>query len=122
MIPRKVQFIALEEDSKDLIVSFALGDEQGYIESLILLRSLFYEELLNHDERGVKVSLESDVYAEKDRNMLIEIEINGSEIVIRSTFREYKLDISRIDKQEVQDMVKLLKKQNYDDNFTIHVT
>lgn len=44
---RKVQFITLEEDEKDLIVSFALEDNHGDIESLILLRTLLYEEVLD---------------------------------------------------------------------------
>ena len=56
----RVQFISLEEDDKDLIVSFALDDAEMGVISLILLRTLFYEGLMDEEERGVKVSLEGD--------------------------------------------------------------
>ena len=118
---RIVQFISLEEDDKDLVVSFALNDARGDIESLILLRTLFYEEYLDEDERGVKVSLENDEYEDEDRNVLVDIQIGNNEIVIRSTFREYSLDISRIEKAEIEDMVRLLEKQNYDNRFTMRI-
>ena len=121
MSPRKVQFISLEEDDKDLVVSFALDDTQGDIESLILLRTLFYEEYLDEDERGVKVSLENNEFEEEDRNVLVDIQIANDEILIRSTFREYRLDISSIKKEDVEGMVRLLKKQNYDNRFTMRI-
>lgn len=93
MNPRRVQFITLDEDDKDLVISFALGDAQGEVESLILIRTLLYEEFLEEDERGVKVSLENDELEEEHRNVLVEIRIGEREMVIRSTFREYALDI-----------------------------
>ena len=55
----KVQFINLEEDDKDLIVSFAVDDKEFGMKSLILHRTLFFEEMLDEEEKGVKVSLES---------------------------------------------------------------
>ncbi|RZB30560.1 MAG: hypothetical protein SRB1_02840 [Desulfobacteraceae bacterium Eth-SRB1] len=48
----KVKFINLEEDDKDLIVSFALDDPEMGVKSLILLRTLFFEEVLDEKERG----------------------------------------------------------------------
>ena len=54
-----VSFVTLE-DGVDLIVSFAIADEEpGEIVSLILLRTPKYEALLPADERGVTVSHES---------------------------------------------------------------
>ena len=117
----KVQFISLEEDDKDLIVSFAVDDPEMGIKSLILLRTLFFEEFLGEEERGVKVSLEGDYFEQEDYNMLNNIKISNDEIVIKSSFREYQLDISNIEKSEIEDMVELLKKQNYDNRFTIHI-
>ena len=43
----KVNFLNLMEDDKDLIVSFALDDPEFGVRSLTLLRTLFYEELLD---------------------------------------------------------------------------
>ncbi|OFW18761.1 MAG: hypothetical protein A3H97_04290 [Acidobacteria bacterium RIFCSPLOWO2_02_FULL_65_29] len=54
-----VSFVTLQ-DGDDLIVSFAIADEEpGEIMSLILLRTPKYEALLPADERGVSVSHES---------------------------------------------------------------
>ena len=116
-----VQFINLEEDDKDLIVSFAIDDSGFGIKSLILLRTLFFEELLDEEERGVKVSLEGDSYEQEDFNMLISIKISDNDIYIKSTFREYQLDMSHIQRSEIEDMVQLLKKQNYDNRFAIQL-
>ncbi len=118
----KVQFINLEADDKDLIVSFAIKDEAMGVKSLLLLRTLFLEEFLDEDERGVKVSLEDDPFDREDYNTLDNIKISSGEVEIEATFREYRLDISKIPKSEIKDMVKLLKKQNYDNRFTINVT
>ena len=117
----KVQFISLEEDDKDLIVSFTVDDPAMGEKSLILLRTLFFEEVLDEEEKGVKVSLERDYFEQEDFNMLNNIKISDDEIWIKSTFREYQLDISNVQKYEIEDMVKLLKKQNYDNRFAIHI-
>lgn len=117
----KVQFLNLEEDDKDLIVSFAIDDEKMGVKSLLLLRTLFFEEIFDEDERGVKVSLQDDYFEQENFNILSSIKISNREVVIKSTFREYKLDISRVPKSEINDMVKLLNKQNYDNRFTIDI-
>ena len=117
----RVQFISLEEDDKDLIVSFALDDAEMGVISLIIHRTLFYEGLMDEEERGVKVSLEGDELEKEYLNVLNSIRIRSGEIEIKSLFREYQLDTSTIEETEIQDMVKLLKKQNHDDRFTIHI-
>lgn len=117
----KVQFISLEEDDKDLIVGFAIDDEAMGVKSLILLRTLFMEEFLDENERGVKVSLENDYFEQEHFNILSNIKISSGEIEIKSTFREYSLDISKIPESEIKDMLKLLKKQNHDNRFTITI-
>jgi hypothetical protein len=117
----RVQFISLEEDEKDLIVSFAIDDPEMGVRSLILLRTLFYEELMDEEEQGVKVSLEGDAFERDYLNVLNGIRIEEDVIEIKSIFREYLLDTSKIEGSEIQEMVKLLKKQNYDNRFTIHI-
>ena len=44
-----VSFMEIEEDEKDLIISFALDDGDGNIKSLILHRTLFYEYVMPDD-------------------------------------------------------------------------
>lgn len=117
----KVQFISLEDSDKDIIISFAIDDSEMEIKSLILHRTLFFEQLLDDQERGVKVSLEGDYFDEEDFNMLHEIKIGNQQIEIGSSFRNYQLDVSDIEKRVIENVVTLLKKQNYDDRFRIHI-
>ncbi len=117
----KVKFIFLEEDDKDLIVSFAVDDAVMEVKSLILLRTLFFEEIMDESERGVKVSLEGDYFEKEDFNILNAIIINKNTIEIKATFREYTLDVSRVEESELVEAVKLLKKQNHDNRFTIQI-
>jgi hypothetical protein len=117
----KVQFINLEEDDKDPIVSFAIENAELGVKSLILHRTLFFEEYLDEEDRGVKVSLEGDIIEKEQLNVLQHINIMPTEIQIRSVFNEYRIDICRIDAKEVSEMLNLLKKQNYDNRFVIQV-
>jgi glycogen debranching enzyme len=99
----------------------AIDDPEMGVKSLLLHRTLFYEELMDEEERGVKVSLEGDEYEQDYLNVLNSIKIRPDEVEIISLFREYQLDTSTIEKSVIQDMVELLKKQNYDNRFTIHI-
>lgn len=116
-----VQFISLEADDKDLIVSFAIDDVDLDIKSLILLRTPFYEHLIPESERGVNISLEGDYSEQDDYNMLNSITIDSEKIIILASLKNYELDISNIGKSEVEKMVKLLNKQNFDNRFTINI-
>ena len=118
---KRVEFISLDEDDKDLIVSFAVEDENIGVKSLILHRTLFYEEIFDEEERGVKVSMEGENLEYDHLNMLKEIHIGNYEVEIVTTYRKYMLDISRIDPSEIAEMVELVKKQNHDGRFVIHV-
>ena len=118
---KRVEFISLEEDDKDLIVSFAVEDEDFGVKSLILHRTLFYEETFDEEERGVKVSMEGENLEYEHLNFLQEIRIGKYQIGIVATLSKYLLDISRIDPTEIAEMIELVKKQNHDDRFVIHV-
>ena len=109
---REVQFISLEDDEKDILISFVILDKEIGVKSLILHRTFFFEEILGEEEKGVKVSLEGEVSEQDYLNTLIKIV---------SKFSEYNLDISRIDNADIDDMIKLLEKQNYDNRFTIEI-
>ena len=115
----KVEFISLMEDDKDLIVSFALEDSEQGIRSLTLLRTLFYEEFLDEEDRGVHVSLEGAAVEREHSNLLSRINIKDAEIEIISVFGEYQIDISQIKPSEIDEMLNLLRKQNYGHRFVI---
>ena len=117
----EVQFISLEEDEKDILISFVIPDKEIGVKSLILHRTFFFEEILDEKEKGVKVSLEGETFDNDYLNTLTKIEIKNKGIMIFSKFSEYNLDISRIDDTEIYNMIRLLKKQNYDNRFTIKI-
>jgi hypothetical protein len=116
-----VKFLNLREDDKDLIVSFALEDSDRGVRSLTLLRTLFYEEFLDEDKRGVHVSLEGDKIEDENSNILSQIIVKDGEVEIISAFNNYKIDISQIDQSDIDAMVNLLRKQNHDNRFIIQV-
>jgi len=118
-----VKFVNLEEDDKDIIVSFAIQDSEIDVRSLILHRTLFLEEMLNEEERGVIVSLEGEnIENIENANTLSKIEINNSEINIITKYSKYKLDVTKIDDKDKENIVNLVTRQNYDNRFVIEVS
>ena len=118
---RHVQFIMLEEDEKDLIISFAISDAMSGIKSLLLHRQLFFEHILDEDEKGVIVTLEGDDALNEYTNTLKEMKISNNEVHISSSHSEYILDITDIDENDINKMVILLNKQNYDNRFIVKI-
>jgi len=114
-----VDFMSFEEDDKDLIISFAIPDEALGVKSLILHRTLFLEEGLDEEEKGVNVSLEAEECEHQTLNTLVKIEIKDTEVIICSKYSEYVLDLSRIDASDKSHMIRLLMKQNHDERFLI---
>jgi hypothetical protein len=114
-----VRFISIEDDHPDLILSFALDDEQTGVRSLILIRTPKYEDLLDEHKRGVSVSLEGD--EEYEHNLLESISIEDGIIKVVAQRSEYKLDIGRVDDQEIKEMLEMLTKMNFDSSFEIDI-
>ena len=108
----RVNFITTEQKD-DLIVSFAIaaGDFPGDILSLTLLRTPKYEFILNPDERGVSVSWEED---EDEHELLLEIEYSGDTVKLNTTRRDFTLDVSHVDGDDLSRMRKILRKMNFD--------
>ncbi len=117
----KVKFITLVEDDKDLMITFAIEDSDLGVRSLILLRTLFCEELLDEDERGVHVSIEGVTKDEQYPNLLKRIKLEPKKIEITSAFNKFEIDISQIESAEIDEMKLLLQKQNYDNKFITQV-
>ena len=114
-----VSFITTEE-GEDLIVAFAIPvSDQGDVISLILLRTSKYESLLDEHERGVNVSYENQVDTEDD--LLEKIEIQENVVKITTKRNRYKLNISRVDEDEIKEAKKILKKMNFDQRFVLSI-
>ena len=114
-----VSFINLEEYENDLIVSFAVDDGEQGVRSLILLRTLLYEELIEMYERGVHVSFEGITSEEEQPIILKEVVRKESKIEIISEHHCFNLNLSKIEESEIEEMMKLIEKQNHDNSFTI---
>ena len=98
--PEVVAFITIEEGD-DLIVSFAIADEEpGEIVSLTLLRTPKCEFILPTDERGVSVSHES-FPEEEERDRLHRIRVAPPVVTIETTSTRYELDVSKVDRREL---------------------
>ena len=112
-----VSFITTEEED-DLIVAFAIPvSDQGDVNSLILLRSPKFEHFLDENEQGVNVSYENQVDTEDD--LLEKIEIQENVVKITTKQNRYKLNISRVDENEIKEAKKILKKMNFDQRFVL---
>ena len=108
----RVNFITTEQKD-DLIVSFAVaaGDFPGDILSLTLLRTPKYEFILDPDERGVSVSWEED---EDESELLLAVERSRDVVKLNTTRREFTLDVSHVDDDDLSRMRKVLQKMNFD--------
>jgi len=115
----RVAFITTE-GGDDLIVSFTLSQaESGEIRSLILLRTPKYELLLDQSERGVSFSDEA-FWEEED--WLRSIEMSGEVVHLRTTMREYALDVRGVDERELKEAKRILRKMNFDDAFVLRIS
>ena len=119
-----VSFINLEENDKDLILSFALDDGDGFVRSLILHRALLFESILPQEERGTKDSLEGEDlgYEQEHLNTLEEFRFDGDILRIKSKFGLYEVDAGKLDPEDFKIMKQALKRQNHDARFQIKFT
>ena len=109
MTLQHVEFITTE-DEPDLIVSFALAPAAS--ESLTLLRSPQLESALPKHERGVSVStLAAD---DPDRDLLQRLLWEESTVTVSTERHEYRLDISAVANDEVDEAKDVLRKMAAD--------
>ena len=121
-----VSFITAEDDGTDLIVSFALDDpeDSSGISTLVLIRTPKYEHLEAPEERGVAVSFERDRSWDEDgRRLLTAVRYSKPDqmVELTSSLRQYQLDVRKVDPHEIADMLKVLRKMNFDARFRLVV-
>jgi hypothetical protein len=117
-----VAFITVEDDGTDLIVSFALEkpSEPFEVESLTLLRTPKYEVLEDANERGVTISF--DRFSDGiERDLLEEARYSehNATVEFKTRSRGYRLDVRKVNPDEIADMRKVLLKMNYDGRFRL---
>ncbi len=117
-----VSFMNVEETEKDLIISFALDVGDGYIKTLLLHRTLFFEFIMPEDERGTKVSLEGNDIPEVHINTLQSITFDKNVMKIIARFSSHEINLRKIEHKEVERMKASLTLHNFDDSFEIKFT
>jgi hypothetical protein len=111
-----VSFITVESGG-DLIVAYAIQLEKpGDVVSLILHRPK-YEFLLPLEEQSVVVSHE--LFPEEDRDLAKRVVVDGPNIEIESTARTYRLDLSVVDPEEVEDAREMLQRMHGSGGFDL---
>jgi len=115
-------FITTEDDGTDLIVSFAVVKypDGSDIESLTLLRTPKYEFVRDDDERGVGVSFERFL-DDSARDLLEEVRYSKDDriVALKTGSRRYRLDVRKVEPDELTDMCKVLRKMNFDHRFRL---
>ena len=113
-----VSFITTEAGD-DLILAFAVQrhDDPSWIESLILMRTPKYEFIFEEHERGVRVTFERQRDNGDDFLQKFDFSDDTGIVRIRTSSREYELDVRKVDADELKKMCSLLKKMNYDQKF-----
>ena len=117
-----VAFISCQTGT-DLIVSFAVCDSEdsSEIESLTLMRTPKYEELLYEWERGASVSFERE---EKEDGIVLlrEVKYVAEEKVVTVTSDRdvYELDVRKVAPEELKEMCRVLRKMNHDSSIKLY--
>ena len=115
---KKARFISIEDEGPDLILSFAIEDDSLGVRSLILMRTPKFESILVEHERGVKVSLEGQT-TDKEDNMLVRVTLSSEDIEIIAKYGVYKVDLSKVDRNDLNSVHPFLQKMNFDNKFEI---
>ncbi len=113
-----VEFIALEDEDQDFVISFALAPQAA--NSITLHRTPKYESLLPEEERGVVVA--AGVFGTDERELLVRIQISSKDSVasIISTKKTYDLSLAHIEAEDLEDAVALLHRMNFDSRFVVN--
>jgi hypothetical protein len=118
--PEVVQFLTIEKGD-DLVVSFAIaGQEPGEVVSLTLIRTPKFEFALPTGEWGVVVSHE--FYPEEDsQDLLQRIKMAPPVVSIATVRKRYELDVSKVDRRELQSAQRVLERMNFDNRFVLRL-
>jgi len=95
-----------------LSFSFDKGTEFG-IDGFIMQRTPSLEFVLQPHERGPIIDWTDDDV----RIMVTQVELFKNSIKIYTDEKQYEFDISRLDQEDIKDIVNILNKMNFDDNF-----
>jgi hypothetical protein len=111
------------EDGDDLIVSFAIAEDDptdlAGVKSLTLIRTPKFEFILSDDERGVNVSY--DDFPDDEYDLLTGIVLENRCFTIRTQNHEYTVNVQHVDDEELKEAIRILKKMRFDDRFDMRI-
>jgi len=101
---------------KDLVLSFSFDEGTKYgVDGFCIQRTPELEFALNEEERGPSIDWTDD-----DRIILLRsCTFDRNNITLNTDYGVEHFDISRIEDSEFADMIKVLKKMNFDNTFEI---
>ena len=110
-----VQFTTIE-DNVDLVLSFSFSEGTEYgIDGFCIQRTPEYEFALKPHERGASIDWQDD-----DEIILVkQVELSREVIKINSKYAEYCFDLSQLPDEEYSAIIKILKRMNFDNTFTL---
>ncbi|MBV8415186.1 MAG: hypothetical protein JO251_08250 [Verrucomicrobia bacterium] len=120
--PRELVAFITAQTGDDLVISFAVcqPDDPTDIESLTILRTPKYEAFLDEWERGASVSFDRDL--EGDETVLLREVVYALDdkcITLRTDRRTYKLDVRKVDPNELSVMCRVFRKMNFDSSIQL---
>lgn len=112
------QFLGIDDEGTNLVLSFALDDGGMGVKTLGLIRTPAFETLLDEEARGVTVFMEGDAEVE---DMLVAITADREVVRITTPRRRYEVDVSGIEKTEWDAMVAMIGRMNFDSRFEVSI-
>jgi len=108
-----VQFVTIEDDDA-LVLSFSFNEETRFgIDGFIIQRSPKFEFALRPYERAPAID-----WTEDDEVIIIkEIHLSRKKITIKTQYELYSFDLTKVSEEEYHDVIKILKKMNFDNAF-----
>lgn len=110
-----VQFVTIEDNDR-LILSFSFKEGTQFgIEGFIIRRSPKLEVVLMPHERGPFTD-----WTEDDEVITVKkVNLSRKFITIKTQYDKYTFDISKVSEAEFKDIIKVLKKMNFDNIFKL---
>lgn len=103
------------ESDRDLIVGFGL--EPGCVDSLIIMRTPEFEQLLDEHERGANITHTGQ--RSWEGSLLVAVEWSGDTVRLKATDRSYCVDVSGVGEEDIVEVRRILELMNFDGRFSL---
>ncbi len=116
-------FLSCEQEDDWIVAFFVAADEDyndGY--SIILMRDKKFEYIIPEHEKGVTLSDESLPEATVDERIYLEsVKLKGTVIEIISDTYHHRIDLRKVDPDEITEAIEIFKAMNFDNRFQLTI-